>query len=52
MCYVPSLNTGLVHEGEEDLNIIFERGKTAVCVGCGGVGNKKTYLGGTGDKQY
>ena len=44
MCYVPSLNTRWVHEGEEDLNIIFERGKTAVCVGCGGMGNKKHIL--------
>ena len=50
MCYVPSLNTGWVHEGDEDLNINV-RGERQLCVH-GGVGNKKTCLGGTGDKQY
>ena len=28
---INDLNTGWVHEGDKDLNIIFERGKTAVC---------------------
>ena len=29
MCYVPSLNTGWVHEGDEDLNM---RGERQMCV--------------------
>ena len=37
MCYVPSLNTGWVHEGDEDLNINV-RGERQLCVH-GGVGN-------------